>query len=1088
MQNRTIILTYLTLAVFFSIHGVGLAEGTKQLEPLNAPSNSLCRLTLSINDASSRIPFALVNCSEVYRLNIRISNFTTEKIYFGFGNITEYGINPSIMNDVNYQVKDPAGNIVAGYSLSLIPHTSGDNGFIETNEEAQSGPNINNTNQNGYSPLIIDPEMNGDYILEFSMPTYSQSINRSFEYFDVTVAQGNTPIPGRLWSKAWQLSSGSVNSPESASFAMFYIYSNDSIATSFDSNGLAGGIWTIYSNESGCATTGTWSNRRSSVEGNATVQPQYKIFLNDPDSISFPTGIIGEMIDATVLPHVCDTAITFTATVSKAGNIEILIDVPPLNPNTFGPEDVQLGYSVEPGYNILLPAWDAKNAYGIPLTNGTQVEARINFLNGLTNIPLYDVEDNPYGFKVNILRPMPATGNSKLKLFWDDTKLPPNCFPTSNVLYGCEYTGSGTVTGCHDWDYPNSYLGEENTINSWWYYTNDNQLLFTIELELLPRQGSITGPDNICAGQLVTFSTSSIPFAPKYIWHLSGPGTSVDVEKDAPDSTFTYQFTPEMPQGQYVVSVYGLNPECGNGEIVYFDTFLFDEDPPPIIGFTSACTSSTSQVEIAGSYLNVQWSVNNGEILGSPEANPATILWHSPGPDTIEVYSVTATCGTRLSKLPIMVYPTANVGFNISEEATSCPGLSMTFTDTSSITSGTIFARNWIWDDGLSDYTYNSEIAHSFANPGNYNVQLTVTTDNGCQSEAIKQINIIPYPVASFSIYSNCISQLIELQDNSTGVDLVSWSWDFGNAPVTASNLNLRQPTAEFHQSGLFPVSLVVTNKYKCIDTVIQQIRIHNPPVAAYTNEYPCQSRKILFSDQCIPTDTSLVQYLWNVTSSSGYDHTFEGTPTTIVFDEVADYEVALNVMDAFGCIGSISSVIDVKPKPLGSFNYIENWEGNQGIVRFVNLTSGATNYYWDFGNSSTSTLFEPETMYTREDEYNIMLISKSYDGCTDTTNVLYYYIPGLWMPNSFTPNNDGLNDILKPITNRTTLAPYLLQIYNRWGQLIFESSEPDKGWDGKFNGNSCETGTYLYILQYRQGELGRSAIAVNKGLVTLLK
>ncbi len=121
----------------------------------------MCRLTLAIDDVNNRIPFALVNCSEEYRLNIRISNFTTEKIYFGFGNITEYGIDPSIRNDVNYQVKDPAGNIVAGYSLRLIPHTSGDNGFIETCEEAQSGPNINNNNQNGYIPLIIDPVMNG---------------------------------------------------------------------------------------------------------------------------------------------------------------------------------------------------------------------------------------------------------------------------------------------------------------------------------------------------------------------------------------------------------------------------------------------------------------------------------------------------------------------------------------------------------------------------------------------------------------------------------------------------------------------------------------------------------------------------------------------------------------------------------------------------------------------------------------------------------------------------------------------------------------------------------------------------------------
>ncbi len=59
-----------------------------------------------------------------------------------------------------------------------------------------------------------------------------------------------------------------------------------------------------------------------------------------------------------------------------------------------------------------------------------------------------------------------------------------------------------------------------------------------------------------------------------------------------------------------------------------------------------------------------------------------------------------------------------------------------------------------------------------------------------------------------------------------------------------------------------------------------------------------------------------------------------------------------------------------------------------------------------------TSTLFEPQTLYSHEDAYDIMLIAIGFDGCTDTTKAMYYYVPKLWMPNSFTPNNDGLNDV----------------------------------------------------------------------------
>jgi gliding motility-associated-like protein len=737
---------------------------------------------------------------------------------------------------------------------------------------------------------------------------------------------------------------------------------------------------------------------------------------------------------------------------------------------------------------VLLPAWDGKDAYGVTLVNGTVIEARINFLNGLTNIPLHDVEDNPYGFKVDILRPVPESGNTKLRIFWDDMGLPSYCHPTSNVLDGCIYSNSGAVTGCHDWKYSSSELGEYNTVNSWWYYSSDDQLTIPITLELLPRKGRITGPDNICAGQLVTFRTTAIPFAPKYIWNLSGPGFSIEVEQLAPDTTFTYQFTQGMPHGAYVVSVYGLNPECGSGDMAFKNTVLFDEDPPPVAGSSSACVLSTSQYQIAGLYSDIQWSVNKGEIVGSPGNNQVTIRWQSTGADTIRVYSTTVDCGIRLSSFPVVVNPVASAGFLTSGEATSCPGLPLTFTDNSVLVSGNIIARNWIWGDGQSEDDTGSQVSHSFANTGTFNVLLRVTTDHGCQSEVTNPVQIIPFPEAAFTSYSNCISQAIELNDVSAGINLVSWEWDFGNAPVTAGNLNLRQPSAVFHQCGLFPVTLMVTNQYGCVNTVIQQVQIHNRPVAAFDHEFPCQGRAIVFYDQSTPADTSLAQYTWSAKTSTADERVFHGNPISVIFDEATDHEVGLAVTDAFGCTGSVTSTIGIVPKPVGAFNYLKYQTDKQGVLHFENFTTGAIGYHWVFGNSSTSGLFEPETLYDLEGEYTIVLVSLSPEGCADTTSRNYHYQPGLWMPNAFTPDGNGLNDVFKPATQRNTLEPYLLQVYNRWGQLIFSSSDPDRGWDGTFNGKPCSTGNYAYILQYREGVEGSSKSITMKGRVTLMK
>jgi len=1086
LQKRRNLLTLCCIIVMFGFHDITSAEGTKQLEPAGAPMNSICKIVLLQNNLENRIPFALLDCKEEYRLNIRISDFATEKIYLGFGNIINYFVDTTIYKDVNYQVKDPSGNVVSGYSLRPMP-VPGAAGFIETRDQVDQGPDINNSQLGGYIPLILNPAMNGDYIIEFKLPGYVQNEIRVFKYFDVTVAKGITPIPGRLWSKAWQLGSGSVSAIQSASFSLFYIYTNDSIVTRFDCNGLAGGVWTIYSNEWGCSTTGTWNDRRHSTPGNASVQPEYRIFLNDPDAAVFPSGHIGELVDFKQLPNECDTVVTFEANVSKGGNIEILLDVPPLNPNSIGPEDVQLGYNVTAGNNILLPAWNGKNGNGIPLTNSTQVSASIRFLNGLSNIPLYDVEDNPRGFKVDIQRPAPVSGSTKLNLFWDDTRLPSSLFPGSNVTDGCVYTGNLPVSGCHNWTISQN-LGDTNTVNSWWYLVTNVALKIPITLKLKPPSGNITGPDNICSGQMVGFRTASIPFAQKYIWHFSGPGIILDVETDAPDTTFSQQFSTALPQGNYSISVLGRNLQCGDGEEAYHSFSVYDYVPSPVTGISSVCNNSTNQYQLPGSFSRVHWSIRNGDIVGSPDVNPVTIRWHTGGNDTIQVLATSDDCGTRLSTLQVEVHPIANAEFVTGGEVTSCPGIPMTFSNSSLLASGLLLSRYWDWGDSHYQNGNDSVVMYSFPSTGTYTVTLKVTTDHGCETEASKQIHIIPYPEASFSWYRNCLSQAIQLMDNSTGIDLASRGWDFGTAPVTTANLSLQQPEVVFLASGQFPVRLVVANQYGCKDTVIQQVTIHNLPKAAFTYDNPCQGTGITFTDQSLAADTILKDYTWNIKSLSGNERTFHGNPAVAVFDDAANYTLSLVVTDAFGCTDTAGTILTIKPKPDCSFEYIENSENTRGKLHFNNQTTGASVYLWDFGNDITSTLAEPDITYKLEGEYTITLVATSPGGCNDTAMKQYYYIPGFWLPNAFSPDNNGHNDIFRPVTQRTTLEPYQLLIFDRWGQLIFSSSNPEKGWDGTFEGKLCEAGNYSYLIQFRGDKEGSTETMTRRGFVSLIR
>ena len=126
-QYTAVILTFGLLIVLPGLLGRCHAEGTKQLEPI-AP-NSYCRVTLAMDNLSDRVPFALIDCDEEYRLNIRINNFVAEKIYFGFGIVTGY--DGEVLNDVDFQIKDPAGNIVEAFDRMQVPNIPGTFGYIE---------------------------------------------------------------------------------------------------------------------------------------------------------------------------------------------------------------------------------------------------------------------------------------------------------------------------------------------------------------------------------------------------------------------------------------------------------------------------------------------------------------------------------------------------------------------------------------------------------------------------------------------------------------------------------------------------------------------------------------------------------------------------------------------------------------------------------------------------------------------------------------------------------------------------------------------------------------------------------------------
>ena len=216
--------------------------------------------------------------------------------------------------------------------------------------------------------------------------------------------------------------------------AKLYVYSDDGIVTSLNINEWNGGTYTVYCNQWGVKKTNNWTvDRMSTSTWPGSDLPQYKIFLNDPDNFAFPTGELGKICEVHTQPY-CNGTVDIFARVNKPGSLTLNLDISPVGP---GPEDVELNGDVNgsAACNIWdTITWNGLDGNGNPVQNGTAVTIKSHYLNGLTNLPLWDVEDNAGGLIVNIVRPQPSVFSIKLPVFWDDSNLSGG---TINSQNGC---------------------------------------------------------------------------------------------------------------------------------------------------------------------------------------------------------------------------------------------------------------------------------------------------------------------------------------------------------------------------------------------------------------------------------------------------------------------------------------------------------------------------------------------------------------------------------------------------------------------------------------------------------------------------
>ena len=185
-------------------------------------------------------------------------------------------------------------------------------------------------------------------------------------------------------------------------------------------------------------------------------------------------------------------------------------------------------------------------------------------------------------------------------------------------------------------------------------------------------------------------------------------------------------------------------------------------------------------------------------------------------------------------------------------------------------------------------------------------------------------------------------------------------------------------------------------------------------------------------------------------------------------------YDITIGGNDANSCVVLDNTYVDhfcINPNPIASFTLSE---GNEGIYSTLNTSIGATNYQWNFNDGSNSEFTDEISHQFPNDEpgnYTIELIAYSADGCEDKTSQTIQVKEDLifYVPNAFTPDGDSYNPTFHPVmTSGFDADSYQMQIFNRWGELIFTSNDITNGWDGTYKGKPTQDGTFVWKIQFK--------------------
>lgn len=614
-----------------------------------------------------------------------------------------------------------------------------------------------------------------------------------------------------------------------------------------------------------------------------------------------------------------------------------------------------------------------------------------------------------------------------------------------------------------------------------------DSLAFNVVPSQLMSAQLIAAPPAVCQGQPVSLTVvgGNLGTAPTFVWRKNGApiaGASGAMYTDpAPNNgdTYTVEVTSSLPcignsplTTNPVTVVVHPNPQlvCASPLSGYLGT--------PVTFSVDAANAAqlqppfTYQIDLGNSF-----SVG-GQSATLPITQPASYGGAGSYTATITLTDANGCAASCVVDVSISASPPPTADFGAVPQE-GCDQLTATFTAVPA-------ADEYRWDFGDGSpplTTAQNPVQHTYTQPGFYTARLEARYGaTWVPVEKVHYVRVYRTPSPQIGILSaSCENQAVQFGD--IGADGYSWEWNFGDGTTSTA----AGPQHVYATSGTYTVTLTAWSHNRvCSATVQTQVTVNRRPRAGLSLPVSagCPPFTAAPENTTDPAGATGVYYIYDWGDGSRDTVTAAQAPTH-TYAAPGIYSLQLVAVSGDGCRDTARAQVQVYNRPQAAFspNQVTQTQPNT-LVTFTNQSQGAVSYVWDFGNGQQSTETQPGPIdFPQPGTYTVLLVAVSAQGCPDTARGTVVIEPGLdiFIPNVFTPNGDGINDVWQI---RSTL-PYEVWVYDRWGTLVF-SGDNTKFWDGRrSDGQACPEGAYTYKLIAR---LPTDQRFTRSGTVTLLR